>query len=190
MAELEESLRALRAIVQQEADKAALLAQAAEHLGAYEKALQDRAQAEELAATAKAEATRLVEEMNQRSAALEAFLAGEQAKKDAAVQATRKAEADHQARAQQARTVTDQAIAAMDAEVAAKRALRLTAANEAVTLYRQAEQRILKDVPLIPLFYLSVDHVFQAGVQNAQPSALGAPYRSLHKVWLKAVPNP
>lgn len=51
-------------------------------------------------------------------------------------------------------------------------------------VYRQAEALILASTPVIPLFHLSVDQVYQGNVRNVQPSALGAHTMSLHKVWL------
>ena len=51
-------------------------------------------------------------------------------------------------------------------------------------LYRQAERLIITLSPLIPLFHLSEDRVYQAAVKNVQPSALGAHKMSFHKVWL------
>jgi ABC-type transport system substrate-binding protein len=51
-------------------------------------------------------------------------------------------------------------------------------------IYRQAEALIMASTPVIPLFHLSVDQVYQGNVRNVQPSALGAHTMSLHKVWL------
>lgn len=56
-------------------------------------------------------------------------------------------------------------------------------------MYRQIEALVLKSSPLIPLFYLSIDRVYQSTVQGVQPSALGAHTMPLHRVWLKA-PSP
>jgi ABC-type transport system substrate-binding protein len=57
---------------------------------------------------------------------------------------------------------------------------------ERAEMYQRIEARILKSSPLIPLFYLSVDRVYQSTVQGIQPSALGAHTMPLHRVWLKA----
>jgi ABC-type transport system substrate-binding protein len=57
---------------------------------------------------------------------------------------------------------------------------------ERAKMYQRIEARILKSSPLIPLFYLSVDRVYQSTVQGVQPSALGAHTMQLHRVWLKA----
>ncbi len=59
---------------------------------------------------------------------------------------------------------------------------------ERTGLYREAEKLILSHAPLIPLFHLSVDRVYQAAVMGARPSALGAHTMSLHKVWLNRNP--
>jgi len=52
-------------------------------------------------------------------------------------------------------------------------------------IYRQIEAMILKSAPLIPLFNLNVNRVYQANVQGAYPSALGAHTMPLHRVSLK-----
>lgn len=52
-------------------------------------------------------------------------------------------------------------------------------------LYRDIEVLILEATPIIPLINPSVDRVYKSFVQGAQPSALGAPYMSLHRVWKK-----
>lgn len=57
-------------------------------------------------------------------------------------------------------------------------------------MYHQLEDRIMALSPLAPLFYLSVDRVYQPYVQGAQPSALGAHTMPLHRVWLKKQPIP
>jgi len=52
-------------------------------------------------------------------------------------------------------------------------------------MYQQIEALVLKSSPMIPLFYLSIDRVYQPTVGGVQPSALGAHTMSLHRVWLK-----
>lgn len=56
---------------------------------------------------------------------------------------------------------------------------------ERAKMYREIEALIMKSTPVIPLVYPSVDWVYKSYVQGAQPSALGADYMSLHRVWLK-----
>ena len=51
--------------------------------------------------------------------------------------------------------------------------------------YREIEKIVLDEPPIIPLFYLSVDRVYQAAVQGVHPSALGAQTMKLHRVWLQ-----
>ena len=52
-------------------------------------------------------------------------------------------------------------------------------------MYQQIEGIVLESSPVIPLFYLSVDRVYQPSVQDIQVSALGAHTMPLHRVWLK-----
>lgn len=51
-------------------------------------------------------------------------------------------------------------------------------------LYREAEDRILADVPVIPIMYMSFERAFQPYVRGIEVSALGAPYIPMRKVWL------
>jgi len=51
-------------------------------------------------------------------------------------------------------------------------------------MYQQIEKRILESTPIIPLFYLSVDRVYQPSVRGIQVSALGAHTMALHRIWL------
>ncbi|MCP3900985.1 MAG: ABC transporter substrate-binding protein, partial [Desulfobacteraceae bacterium] len=50
--------------------------------------------------------------------------------------------------------------------------------------YQRIEKIILDATPLIPLFYMSVDQVYQPYVKSVKVSALGAHTMSLKKVWL------
>jgi len=52
-------------------------------------------------------------------------------------------------------------------------------------MYQQIEKRILQACPIIPLFYLSIDRVYQSEVQGVKISALGAHTMPLHRIWLK-----
>jgi len=56
---------------------------------------------------------------------------------------------------------------------------------ERAEMYREIEALIMKSTPVIPLVYPSVDQVYKSYVQGAQPSALGADYMSLYRVWIK-----
>lgn len=56
-------------------------------------------------------------------------------------------------------------------------------------MYREIEALVLKSSPIIPLLYLSVDRVYQPGVQGINISALGAHTMTLHRIWLKAEPT-
>lgn len=49
---------------------------------------------------------------------------------------------------------------------------------------RDIEARIIETLPLIPLFYMSVDRVYQPWVRGIQVSALGAHAMPLNQVWL------
>ncbi len=51
--------------------------------------------------------------------------------------------------------------------------------------YRNVEEQILKSTPIVPLFYLSVDSVYQPNVKNISVSALGTQYVVLDRVWLE-----
>jgi peptide/nickel transport system substrate-binding protein len=54
-----------------------------------------------------------------------------------------------------------------------------------VDLYRQAEQIILNDAPMITLLHYMYEMVLQPYVEGMEVSALGDPYVPLRKVWLK-----
>ncbi|WP_419175411.1 ABC transporter substrate-binding protein [Desulfosediminicola sp.] len=56
---------------------------------------------------------------------------------------------------------------------------------ERTAMYREIEALIMESTPIIPLIYPSVDRVYTSRVQGAQPSALGADYMPLHRVWIK-----
>ncbi|MCF8075966.1 MAG: ABC transporter substrate-binding protein [Desulfotignum sp.] len=51
-------------------------------------------------------------------------------------------------------------------------------------IYRDTEARITTTLPLIPLFYMSVDRVYQPDVRGIQVSALGAHAMPLNQVWV------
>jgi ABC-type transport system substrate-binding protein len=51
-------------------------------------------------------------------------------------------------------------------------------------VYQKAEAQITSSLPMIPLFYMSVDRVYQPYVRGIQVSALGAHAMPLNQVWL------
>ena len=51
-------------------------------------------------------------------------------------------------------------------------------------LYQSIERMILEEYPIIPLFYLSVDRVYQPRVNGIQSSPLGWQAVRLHRTWL------
>jgi len=56
-------------------------------------------------------------------------------------------------------------------------------------MYQKIEALVLKSSPIIPLLYLSVDRVYQPGVQGINITALGAQSMTLHRIWLKSEPT-
>jgi ABC-type transport system substrate-binding protein len=65
------------------------------------------------------------------------------------------------------------------------KARRIVNPVERAKMYQQIEALVLESSPMIPLFYLSIDRVYQPTVGGIQPSALGAHTMPLHRVWLK-----
>jgi ABC-type transport system substrate-binding protein len=57
-----------------------------------------------------------------------------------------------------------------------------------MALYREAERKVLDDVPLIPVIFLSTQVVFQQNVRNIDLPATGTPYLPLNKVTLADAP--
>jgi oligopeptide transport system substrate-binding protein len=55
-------------------------------------------------------------------------------------------------------------------------------------IYRQAEEQILADVPVIPFLQLAFEQAYQPYVSGVEVSALGAPYVPMRKVWLERRP--
>jgi ABC-type transport system substrate-binding protein len=53
-----------------------------------------------------------------------------------------------------------------------------------VELYRRAEEQILEDAPLIPIFHYTYARLFQPYVRAVEVSGLGDPYLPLQKIWL------
>lgn len=56
---------------------------------------------------------------------------------------------------------------------------------ERAEMYRRIEALVLKSSPLIPLFYLSIDRVYQSSVQGIKLNPLAAELMPFHRVWLK-----
>jgi ABC-type transport system substrate-binding protein len=53
-----------------------------------------------------------------------------------------------------------------------------------VELYRRAEQLIVDDAPLLPIFHYTYDRLFQPYVKSVEVSGLGDPYIPFRKIWL------
>ncbi len=51
-------------------------------------------------------------------------------------------------------------------------------------IYQQAEDRILADVPVIPILHFWFEQAYQPYVKGVEVSPLGAPYVPMRKVWL------
>ena len=68
--------------------------------------------------------------------------------------------------------------------------LLLTARNEQdaqrrVELYRKAEQLVLDDAPVLPMWHYTYERLFQASVKSVEVNGLGDPYIPLRKIWLQ-----
>jgi peptide/nickel transport system substrate-binding protein len=57
-----------------------------------------------------------------------------------------------------------------------------------VELYRRAEQLIVEDAPVIPVWHYTYERLFQPYVRNIEVSGLGDPYLPLRKMWLERPP--
>jgi peptide/nickel transport system substrate-binding protein/oligopeptide transport system substrate-binding protein len=53
-----------------------------------------------------------------------------------------------------------------------------------VELYRRAEQLIMDDAPIIPIFHYTYERLFQPYVRSIEVNGLGDPYIPLRKIWL------
>lgn len=51
-------------------------------------------------------------------------------------------------------------------------------------LYRRAEQVVLDDAPIIPIWHYTYERVFQPYVRSIEVNGLGDPYIPLRKIWL------
>jgi len=65
------------------------------------------------------------------------------------------------------------------------RAREISDPIERARLYQRIEAMVAESRSLIPLFYLSVDRVYQPYVQDIEVSALGEQAASYHRVWLR-----
>lgn len=52
-------------------------------------------------------------------------------------------------------------------------------------LYRRAEQTILDDAPIIPIWHYPFERLFQGYVRSVEVNGLGDPYIPLRKIWLE-----
>src|SRR5439155_726912 len=57
-------------------------------------------------------------------------------------------------------------------------------------LYRQAEQLVLDDAPIMPVWHYTYERLFQPYVRSVEVNGLGDPYIPLRKMWLDARPRP
>jgi len=68
--------------------------------------------------------------------------------------------------------------------VGARRASDL---SQRVELYRRAEELILEDAPIIPVFHHTYERLFQPYVRSVEVNGLGDPYIPFRKIWLDSV---
>jgi oligopeptide transport system substrate-binding protein len=54
-----------------------------------------------------------------------------------------------------------------------------------VELYRRAEELVLEDAPIIPIWHLTYERLFQPYVRSVEVNGLGDPYIPLRKIWLE-----
>ena len=57
-------------------------------------------------------------------------------------------------------------------------------AQRRVELYRRAEQLILDDAPIMPIFHHTYERLFQPYVRSIEVNGLGDPYIPFRKIWL------
>jgi len=57
-------------------------------------------------------------------------------------------------------------------------------------LYRQAEQLVLDDAPIMPVWHYTYERLFQPYVRSVEVNGLGDPYIPLRKMWLDVRPRP
>jgi peptide/nickel transport system substrate-binding protein/oligopeptide transport system substrate-binding protein len=54
-----------------------------------------------------------------------------------------------------------------------------------VELYRRAEELIVDDAPVLPIWHLTYERLFQPYVRSVEVNGLGDPYIPLRKIWLE-----
>jgi peptide/nickel transport system substrate-binding protein/oligopeptide transport system substrate-binding protein len=54
-----------------------------------------------------------------------------------------------------------------------------------VELYRRAEQLIVDDAPIVPMWHYTYERLFQPYVRSVEVNGLGDPYIPLRKIWLE-----
>jgi peptide/nickel transport system substrate-binding protein len=54
-----------------------------------------------------------------------------------------------------------------------------------IEFYRRAEQAILDDAPIVPIWHYPFERLFQGYVRSVQVNGLGDPYIPLRKIWLE-----
>lgn len=64
-------------------------------------------------------------------------------------------------------------------------ARRETDPQRRIELYRKAEQLILDDAPIIPIYHYTYERLFQPYVRSVEVNGLGDPYIPLRKIWLE-----
>jgi ABC-type oligopeptide transport system substrate-binding subunit len=65
------------------------------------------------------------------------------------------------------------------------RARREHEVGRQVEAYRQAEQAIIDDAPLMPMMHHTYERLFQPYVRSIEVNGLGDPYIQLRKIWLE-----
>jgi ABC-type oligopeptide transport system substrate-binding subunit len=55
-----------------------------------------------------------------------------------------------------------------------------------IEMYRRAEQIIVDEAPIVPMWHYTYERLFQSYVRNVEVSGLGDAYIPLRKMWLAA----
>ena len=55
-----------------------------------------------------------------------------------------------------------------------------------IDIYRRAEQMIVDEVPVVPVWHYTYERLFQSYVRNAEVNGLGDAYLPLRKMWIEA----